>query len=105
MKWLNRAVSTHPDIAALITHLSASRIEGIFIPFFSFRRRRREAGPAKRRPCESALHPAISQQDLFYLFMRCYMRASSFRGAPPKTSIMSIEFIDMLNLETKYAGN
>jgi len=36
MKWLNRAVSTHPDIAALITPLSASRIEGIFIPFFYF---------------------------------------------------------------------
>jgi len=57
------AVSTHPDIAALVAPLSASRIEGIFIFFFtlpSFRRGRREGGPAKHRPGESAMRHAIS---------------------------------------------
>ena len=55
-----RTASTHPDIAALVTPLSASRIEGIF--FFSLpslRRSRREGGPAKRRPGESTMRHAI----------------------------------------------
>jgi len=30
---IKRAVSTHPDVAALVTPLSASRIEGIFACF------------------------------------------------------------------------
>ncbi|NOW96513.1 hypothetical protein FHW89_003186 [Mucilaginibacter sp. SG564] len=32
---IERVVSTHPDIAALVTPLSASRIEGVFIFFRS----------------------------------------------------------------------
>ena len=48
---------------------------GDFHFFFSqpsLRRSRREGGPAKRRPGESALHHVISQQSLFCLILGYY---------------------------------
>jgi len=57
------AVSTHPDIAALVTPLSASRIEGIS-SLTSFRRRRSEGGTAERRPVVDTACLIMSPQGL-----------------------------------------
>ena len=54
-------MSTHPDIATLVTPLSALRIEGISIFLYPLLRLcRREGGPAKPRPGESILQAYLN---------------------------------------------
>ncbi len=61
-------ISTHPDIAALVTPLYAARKEGILIYIFSYPLypKDREGGPAKRRPGESSIQLVISGTSLLW---------------------------------------
>ncbi|SDP06878.1 hypothetical protein SAMN05428975_0203 [Mucilaginibacter sp. OK268] len=56
-------IKTYTDVVALVTPLYASRIEGIFISFFSTL-----FGPAKRRPGESTMRLANPGVHAWILF-------------------------------------
>jgi len=66
------SLSTHPDIAPLVTPLYASAKRGFlfYTPLPSFRRRRRQGGPAKRRPGESFISQAIPRLSQLLFLIR-----------------------------------